>query len=265
MAQIDTGGLTGTVLDPTGAAVPAAKITLTNVGTNVSATTTSTSTGTYSFGGVLPGTYNIQAEAGGFQNYVVQGLDVHLQQVLTVDVHLTKGSVQQNVTVTAASPLLQAENAALWGRPGLRPAGQQPAAWPRGTGARWPNSPQESRRRLRGSPLRTREVLKALTSPSTAATCGKTTSASMASTTTSRYTAATTPGPNAAIVPLHRRGRGIQGSERRLQCRVRSFHRRSRQRGRQIGHQSYSRRCLGVCAQRCLQRQLLLQYNERQT
>ncbi len=60
-----------------------------------------------------PEHYNIQAEAGGFQNYVVQGLDVHLQQVLTVDVHLTKGNVQQNVTVTAAAPLLQAENAAI--------------------------------------------------------------------------------------------------------------------------------------------------------
>ena len=56
----------------------------------------------------------IQAEAGGFQNYVVQGLNVHFcSRCLTVDVHLTKGSVQQNVTVTAAAPLLQAENAAV--------------------------------------------------------------------------------------------------------------------------------------------------------
>jgi hypothetical protein len=113
MAQIDTGGITGTVLDPTGAALPAVKITLTNVDTNVSTSTMSTATGTYSFGGVLPGTYTIEAEASGFQNYIVRDVDVHLQQVLTVDLHPAKGNVQQNVTVTAAAPLLQAENAAI--------------------------------------------------------------------------------------------------------------------------------------------------------
>jgi hypothetical protein len=113
MAQIDTGGVTGTVLDPSGAAVPGVKITLTNDATNVTSVTTSTSTGTYSFGGVLPGTYTFQAAANGFENYIVHSLGVHLQQVLTVDVHLSKGNVQQTVTVTAAAPLLQAENAAV--------------------------------------------------------------------------------------------------------------------------------------------------------
>src|ERR1035441_5057764 len=113
MAQIDTGGITGTVLDPTSAAVPGAKVTLTNDATNVIATTKSTSTGTYSFGGVIPGTYTIRAESSGFQSYMVTGLGVHLQQVLTVDIHLANGNVQQNVTVTAGAPLLQAENAAV--------------------------------------------------------------------------------------------------------------------------------------------------------
>jgi hypothetical protein len=113
VAQIDTGGITGTILDPTGAVVPGVKITLTNDATNVRTTTTSTSTGTYSFGGVVPGTYTIEAAASGFGNYIVHGLEVHLQQVLTVDAHLAKGSVQQNLTVTAAAPLLQAENAAI--------------------------------------------------------------------------------------------------------------------------------------------------------
>jgi Carboxypeptidase regulatory-like domain len=113
MAQIDTGGITGTVLDPTGAAVPGAKVTLTKDATNVAATTRSTTTGTYSFGGVVPGTYTIRAESSGFQGYMVTGLGVHLQQVLTVDIHLANGNVQQNVTVTAGAPLLQAENAAI--------------------------------------------------------------------------------------------------------------------------------------------------------
>ncbi|MGA8160440.1 MAG: TonB-dependent receptor [Acidobacteriaceae bacterium] len=112
-AQIDTGGVTGTVFDPSGAVVPGARITLTNVATDAKTVTDSTATGTYDFSGVLPGSYRIEAEAKGFSNYQVRGLDIHVQQVLTQDVHLTAGNVQQQVTVTAAAPLLQAQNAAV--------------------------------------------------------------------------------------------------------------------------------------------------------
>jgi hypothetical protein len=109
-AQIDTGGITGTVLDPSGAAVPGANITLTNVSTNVQRTSVSTATGNYSFNGLLPGTYTIAASASGFQHYMVHGVTVHLQQTTTTDIHLKTGNVQQNVTVTAAPPLLQTES-----------------------------------------------------------------------------------------------------------------------------------------------------------
>jgi hypothetical protein len=112
-AQIDTGGITGTVHDASGAVLGGATITLTNDATNISLTTQSTSTGTYAFGGVAPGTYSIKAEAQGFQVLVVHPVEVHVQQVLTVDFPLVAGSVQQTVTVTAATPLLQAESAAL--------------------------------------------------------------------------------------------------------------------------------------------------------
>ncbi|MGC2583135.1 MAG: carboxypeptidase-like regulatory domain-containing protein, partial [Acidobacteriaceae bacterium] len=98
-AQIDTGGVTGTVFDPSGAVVPGARITLTNVATDAKTVTDSTATGTYDFSGVLPGSYRIEAEAKGFSNYQVRGLDIHVQQVLTQDVHLTAGNVQQQVTV----------------------------------------------------------------------------------------------------------------------------------------------------------------------
>jgi Carboxypeptidase regulatory-like domain/TonB dependent receptor-like, beta-barrel len=112
-AQMDTGGITGTVFDSSGAAVPGAAITVTNVATGVSVATKSTATGTYTFSSLMPGTYTIKADASGFENYLVKGLVVHLQQVLTQDVHLATGNVQQSVTVTAAAPLLQAENGAV--------------------------------------------------------------------------------------------------------------------------------------------------------
>ena len=112
-AQIDRGEVTGTVLDPSGAVVAGAQITLTNDSTNVKAVSKSTSTGTYVFGNLNPGTYTIEAESGGFDHFVEQGVNVHVQQVLNVDVHLQTGNVKQSVTVTAAAPLLQAENAAI--------------------------------------------------------------------------------------------------------------------------------------------------------
>ena len=113
LAQIDTGGITGTVHDPTGAVIPNATITLTNEATGVVTTTVSTSTGTYSFSGVRPGTYTVQGEAPGFQTFNEKGLQVHVQAVLTVDMPLATGKVANQITVTAAAPLLQAENASV--------------------------------------------------------------------------------------------------------------------------------------------------------
>ncbi len=110
-AQLDRGEITGTAEDPSHAVVQNASIVLTNDNTGVKTTTKSTSTGTYVFDDVIPGKYAIEAEAGGFEKYVVHDLYVQVQQVLTVDIHFATGNVQQSVTVTAAAPLLEAENA----------------------------------------------------------------------------------------------------------------------------------------------------------
>jgi hypothetical protein len=112
-AQIDTGGITGTVTDSSGAIVPNATVTLTNDGTAVAVVTKSTSTGTYSLNAIRPGTYTLRIEATGFETFVDRGLQVHLQNTLTVDVPLTTGAVKQEVSVSAAAPLLQAESAAV--------------------------------------------------------------------------------------------------------------------------------------------------------
>ncbi|HTF65628.1 MAG TPA: carboxypeptidase regulatory-like domain-containing protein [Edaphobacter sp.] len=113
LAQIDTGGITGTVMDPSRAVIPSAKITLTNQATGVVNQTESTSAGTYSLTGIQPGTYTLRAAAPGFQIFLVQGLDVHIEHTLTVDVQFVTGSVNEQVTVTAATPLLQAESASV--------------------------------------------------------------------------------------------------------------------------------------------------------
>lgn len=112
-AQIATGGVTGTVMDPSGAVVPGATVTLINTATGVKQTTQSTATGTYSFTGVQPGAYDLRAGAPGFKTFVDRGLQVHVQQTATVNVHFITGVVTQNITVTAAPPLLQAESGAI--------------------------------------------------------------------------------------------------------------------------------------------------------
>ena len=78
-AQIDTGGITGTATDSSGAIVAGATITLTNDATGVVLSTKSTSSGTYSLNAIRPGTYTLRGEASGFQAFVDKGLEVHLQ------------------------------------------------------------------------------------------------------------------------------------------------------------------------------------------
>jgi hypothetical protein len=66
-AQRDLGTIAGTVTDPTGAAIPNAKITITEVATNESYTLTSNSSGEYVRPALKPGTYTVAAEAQGFR------------------------------------------------------------------------------------------------------------------------------------------------------------------------------------------------------
>ncbi len=113
LAQIDTGGVAGTVQDVAGAAVQGAQITLTNDATQVKQTVTSTSRGTYFFEAVPPGTYTLTAAAPGFETYLDKNVQVHVQQIVTANVPLVPGNVTQQVTVTAAAPLLQAQDAAV--------------------------------------------------------------------------------------------------------------------------------------------------------
>ena len=112
-AQIDVGGVTGTIKDPSGGGVPSAQLTLTNQATNVAQKTRSTSTGTYVFEAVSVGSYTLKVEASGFESYVATGIQVHVQNVVTADVSLEVGAVSNVVTVTSAAPLLQAQDASL--------------------------------------------------------------------------------------------------------------------------------------------------------
>ena len=112
-AQLTAGGVVGTVKDPTGAVVRGVQITLTNEATGVSQKTVSTSTGTYIFSDVPLGTYTLKAYAQGFSTYLDKGIEIHIQNTVTADIPLVPGTLHQEVSVTAAAPLLQAQDASL--------------------------------------------------------------------------------------------------------------------------------------------------------
>jgi hypothetical protein len=113
IAQIDTGGVAGTVKDSGGLAVEDAQFVLTNNATGVSQKTQSNSTGTYFFEAVPPGVYTLEVEMPGFAKYLARNIHVFVQQTVTANIPLLAGSVSQEVNVTSADPLLQAQDAAV--------------------------------------------------------------------------------------------------------------------------------------------------------
>src|SRR5215472_16823618 len=66
--SLQTGDIQGTITDPSGAVVPAATVTLKNLGTGATQTTTTKSSGDYRFTLLKPGSYSVTASLQGFQN-----------------------------------------------------------------------------------------------------------------------------------------------------------------------------------------------------
>jgi Carboxypeptidase regulatory-like domain/TonB dependent receptor len=98
----DTGQISGTVTDPTGAAVPGASVAAMNTATNASHTTTTSSTGAYIFTSLAPGSYEVTITAPGFTTWKAR-TDVTVGGRLTLDSKLTLGSSTTSVEVTAES------------------------------------------------------------------------------------------------------------------------------------------------------------------
>jgi len=107
------GTISGHVADATGAVIPDANITLTNVGTSAVRSTVTTGAGDYLFPDVPPGIYNIQATHQGFKVAQSKNVEVLVQQSLRQDFTMAVGAVTQTVTVEASGALLQVENATL--------------------------------------------------------------------------------------------------------------------------------------------------------
>ena len=110
-AQEFRGSISGQVTDSTGAAIPSAKVTITNAATNVSDGATTDGTGHFAVLYLTPGQYAIAAEAKGFKKLVRTGIEVQVGDRLTINLPLEPGAVTEEVRVTAEAPLLETSEA----------------------------------------------------------------------------------------------------------------------------------------------------------
>jgi hypothetical protein len=111
--QALSGTIVGTVTDQTGAVIPGANVRLVNEGTQFTRTVVTNANGQYVAYSAPTGGYTITVEHAGFQKLVRTGIRLTAADTLTVDLTLTLGSVEQTVEVTAETPLLQSQTAAV--------------------------------------------------------------------------------------------------------------------------------------------------------
>jgi hypothetical protein len=105
--QTTLGSFTGRVQDPSGAAVPSAHVTATNVSTGFAFKTVTNQAGAFSLQQLTLGAYEIAVEAQGFRRAVQRGLELNVAQTRQVDFALEVGQVEQTVEVSAAATQLQ--------------------------------------------------------------------------------------------------------------------------------------------------------------
>jgi hypothetical protein len=111
IAQTTFGEIRGRVLDPTGAAIPNAKVTVTNTATNIAKKTVSDESGAYEVGYLQPGTYSVAAEGVGLKGFVAENVILNANAIVLVDAKLQLGEVSSTVTVSAGAQVISPESA----------------------------------------------------------------------------------------------------------------------------------------------------------
>ena len=106
-------GIQGSVVDPTGAAIPNATVTATNVATGVATVRETSSAGLYVISPVIPGVYTVAVTAKGFKSTKQENLAVDALKLTGLNLTLELGSSTEEITVTDAPPALETTNATL--------------------------------------------------------------------------------------------------------------------------------------------------------
>ncbi len=105
--------LTGTVTDSTGAAVPAAEVTASNLETGAERTAETNTTGTFTITFLAPGPYTVAVNKDGFRSVLRENVRLEVNQVARLDFSLEVGSVSETVEVTGALPALESGSSSI--------------------------------------------------------------------------------------------------------------------------------------------------------
>src|SRR5260370_29647276 len=112
-AQLTTATIVGTITDSTGAVIPGASVTATNVDTHFARTVPSAPDGTYRLEFLPIGRYELKIASSGFKAYSQTNITLNLNDQLHNDVTLSLGNATETVTVTDAPSLVQSAAASL--------------------------------------------------------------------------------------------------------------------------------------------------------
>jgi hypothetical protein len=102
------GSISGTVLDPSGAAVPGAKVRVLNVQTGIARETSTNENGFFTVVSLIPGIYNVEVTAPNFQKQIQENLRLEVAGALSLNFTLSVGQVAEQVTVVAEAEMLKA-------------------------------------------------------------------------------------------------------------------------------------------------------------
>jgi hypothetical protein len=109
----NTGAITGTVSDPSGALVAGAAVVIVSEATREERTLTTDAQGSFSIPFLMPGSYDLTVSAPRFKPLALQDVQVQITEVSRLKIQLTISSAKEQITVSAKPPLLQTENATL--------------------------------------------------------------------------------------------------------------------------------------------------------
>jgi Carboxypeptidase regulatory-like domain/TonB-dependent Receptor Plug Domain len=112
-AQVSGATLSGTITDPSGAAIAGAKVSIVNKATGVTRDVTTDSAGLYSAPNLQPGVYDVTASASGFSAAKESDITLTIGGQQTLNMPLRVGEASQTIEVTAAAPLVQLGSSAL--------------------------------------------------------------------------------------------------------------------------------------------------------
>lgn len=110
LAQLSgSGTITGTITDPSGAAVPAASVTIRNIDTGIERKILSNDAGNYVAAFLQPGHYEVEVSKSGFAGVLRKDLVLQVGQTLALDLSMSVKSTQEQVTVTGEAPVVDPE------------------------------------------------------------------------------------------------------------------------------------------------------------